>query len=133
MLPKIVLKLGRWYRKRKLHNKAAGVAVGVAYDLAHSPGHEQVKATHAEHHEQAVPGGTGKANRKRPRPSAPLHGINGSIHRVMRRGAASPRPAPAMDTVLLHTGTPSSEGWRISVDAQTAEEGIHEVHTTPAR
>ena len=40
--------------QRKLHDEAVGVAAGkrCVHDPAHSPGHEQVKATHAEHYEQ---------------------------------------------------------------------------------
>ena len=40
--------------QRKLHDEAVGVAAGkrCVHDPAHNPGHEQVKATHAEHHEQ---------------------------------------------------------------------------------
>ena len=40
--------------QRKLHEEAVGVGAGkrCVHDPAHSPGHEQVKATHAEHYEQ---------------------------------------------------------------------------------
>ena len=50
---------------------------------------------------RAVPAGNrAKANRKAT-PICPLHGINGSIHKVMRRrrGESTTR-LPAMDTVL---------------------------------